>query len=835
MKSSSMMGKKRPRDSTTKPLLSSSTSANKKSQSSRGQTTLMTTKDVLRGKSSQGNRSSRLDEEIGYSESDSDNDNNEGYYNTNDNIPLSKEEIEENQETIDAKRVRLAKEYLSQIAKSVQSKNKHSVDHLDTTVGGIQEEFDNEEDNNIDIHDQISYQLQSTYLLTKGYIIHNIADKLKLLIYEKDNLIRCTHPQADGIHIHEEYYTSTNDKSLQSIQDTNNANTTSTTSSSSSTPSISAPIHIYSRRGHELPITALAVTSDGTQFYTASKGCDIIQWSINYNKDICTKSLTFPGRRRTKQDVEKQIALAASGKKGILPVFGSSYGGGRIGTTSNTDSSSSSSNSNTTTMNESESMMKIVQHHGQTSQDHSSSITMLHPSSKKLSQKAIAIARARGVPDYQIIGHWDEILCLDISPDNHYLASGGRDNTVRLWDIYNYNKQEQIQKVASEISQHTVSKNTTTSSTSSSSSKNTTKSIIKPTETFVGHKDAVTAVVFRPSTGSASTITTTSQGTSSTTRTSTTTSTLYSASYDRMIKIWSIDARAHLDTLFGHQDSILDLTVPSPITNSKENISKERCFTVGKDNTARVWKIAEQSQLLFRGHNDTLSLEVIRSIGDGTLFITGGQDGGLCLWSVHRKRPIYTVPYAHGNGLNIPQRDQYRDKVNNRVTIAEDADGFGPPKGLREQMSLITGCHPDHLSSGYCSWITAISVLPNSNVIVTGSGDGYLRFWKLVSSTDTDNNNTKTNKNTITNPWNNIQGLQYIGGIPMKGIITGIEWSMYNNPVLHTVTNEENSLSSSSSSTALYLIITISQEHRLGRWWNYKGVKNNVVIMKITL
>ncbi len=369
-------------------------------------------------------------------------------------------------------------------------------------------------------------------------------------------------------------------------------------------------------------------------------------------------------------------------------------------------------------------------------------------------------------------------------------------------------------------------------------------------ETFVGHKDAVTAVTFRPSTGSASTITTTSQGNSSTLRSTTTTSTLYSASYDRMIKIWSIDARSHLDTLFGHQDCILDLTVANPFHNSKENSnSKERCLTVGKDNTARVWKIAEQSQLLFRGHNDTLSLEIIRTIGDGSLFITGGQDGSLCLWSIHRKRPIYTVPYAHGNGLTLPKRDEHREKNTTIVSIAEDAGGHGPPHGLREKMSKITGCHVDDLSSGYCSWITAISVLPNSNVCVTGSGDGYLRFWKLVSSNDTPK--STGNKTVLTNPWSTIQGLQYIGGIPLKGIVTGLEWSNYlgDNDDDSSLTNEktQNSTqkdkkSSSTRGTAVtntpkdyYLLATVSQEHRLGRWWTYKGTKNNIVMVKITL
>lgn len=44
---------------------------------------------------------------------------------------------------------------------------------------------------------------------------------------------------------------------------------------------------------------------------------------------------------------------------------------------------------------------------------------------------------------------------------------------------------------------------------------------------------------------------------------------------------------------FGHQDAITAL----------DSLSRERCVTAGgRDRSVRVWKIAEESQLVFHGH-----------------------------------------------------------------------------------------------------------------------------------------------------------------------------------------------------------------------------------------
>ncbi|XP_043108401.1 U3 small nucleolar RNA-interacting protein 2 isoform X2 [Puntigrus tetrazona] len=111
-------------------------------------------------------------------------------------------------------------------------------------------------------------------------------------------------------------------------------------------------------------------------------------------------------------------------------------------------------------------------------------------------KKVQKIAGGRKGTEARHVGHTAHVLCMAISSDGKYLASGDMNKLIMIWDPM------------------------------------TCKHLYK----FKGHRGAVSGLAFRRGTY-----------------------TLYSASHDRSIKVWSVEENAYVETLFGHQDMITGL------------------------------------------------------------------------------------------------------------------------------------------------------------------------------------------------------------------------------------------------------------------------------------
>ena len=151
--------------------------------------------------------------------------------------------------------------------------------------------------------------------------------------------------------------------------------------------------------------------------------------------------------------------------------------------------------------------------------------------------------------------------------------------------------------------------------------------------------------------------------------------TFYSSSRDRTVKIWSLESgdALYIDTLYGHQD-----TVPSV-----HALGKETCVSVGsRDRTARLWKVAEETQLVFRGPEASGgSQEIVSMIEEGA-FVTGTDLGAISLWNTRRKKPLTTALNAH---------------IGNKP-------------------------------------IGALSAYPFTDLAASGSADGFIRLWRAAPS-----------------------------------------------------------------------------------------------------
>jgi ribosomal RNA-processing protein 9 len=87
------------------------------------------------------------------------------------------------------------------------------------------------------------------------------------------------------------------------------------------------------------------------------------------------------------------------------------------------------------------------------------------------------------------------------------------------------------------------------------------------------------------------------------------TNTLYSASSDRTLRLFDLSpgVMGYVETLFGHQDSVSNL-------DSLKGDTVVSCG--GRDRTVRFWKIADETQLVFRGGGTSKVREILEGVLD---------------------------------------------------------------------------------------------------------------------------------------------------------------------------------------------------------------------------
>ncbi|XP_050299763.1 U3 small nucleolar RNA-interacting protein 2 [Anthonomus grandis grandis] len=312
------------------------------------------------------------------------------------------------------------------------------------------------------------------------------------------------------------------------------------------------------------------------------------------------------------------------------------------------------------------------------------------------------------------------LTCLCISNDSDYVFTGSKDGIVAKYSLLNGKKVGLIpfSTNSTEISGHPSEILSITLSTDNNFLAVGDKkgdiyiwnpNNLKHTKTLTGHKKSILGLVFKKDSH-----------------------TLYSCSADKTVKVWSLDEMAYVETLFGHQD----------IVASVDTLFRDRVVTSG-GHDLRIWKITEETQLIYNGH--TGNIDNVRLINEEH-FISGGDDGQICIWSINRKKPLQTIEHAHGK---------------------EDAN---------EQPR----------------WITAVAALMNTDLVATGSYDGFVRLWKLED---------------------NFKMSSLLLKIPVHGLVNCLQFTADGSKIL----------------------VCVSRDYRLGRWNTVKTAKNCILVIPFVI
>lgn len=220
---------------------------------------------------------------------------------------------------------------------------------------------------------------------------------------------------------------------------------------------------------------------------------------------------------------------------------------------------------------------------------------------------------------------------------------------------------------------------------------------------------------------------------------------LFTASTDRCIRHYNIKDRLYLETLYGHQSSVTGLDCYSTATQQQP-----APVSVGADRTARWWKLAQDTHCIYRGGSKWPAADAIAALHENW-FVTGHVNGTVALWKTDKKRPIAQV-------MHCPNDDNNND----------------PAPG------------EDEVNAG----VVSLACIRGSDVVASGSSDGWVRFWKADVSE---------------------RALEPLCQIPVHGFVNGL--------AIH--------------SDATYAVAAVGQEHRSGRWQRIPRAKNRLAILKL--
>ncbi|KAG0645292.1 putative U3 small nucleolar RNA-associated 13 [Hyphodiscus hymeniophilus] len=295
----------------------------------------------------------------------------------------------------------------------------------------------------------------------------------------------------------------------------------------------------------------------------------------------------------------------------------------------------------------------------------------------------------------QLKGHDDIIICLDIDWSGHWIATGAKDNTARLW---------RIDPATNSFTCHT---------------------------TFTGHAESLGAIALPHTTPPESSPAFKSPLDHPPAY-------LLTGSQDQTIKRWDIP-----------RDSSTARKAPRAIYTRKAHdkdinaldISQNNQFfaSASQDKTVKIWVIEEgEVQGVLRGHRrgvwsvkfapkDTPSIvgESGPAAGKG-LILTGSGDKTLKLWSLSDFSCLRTFE-GHANSvlkvcwLNLPNPE---DRSRKHVQVAS-AGGDGLVK-VWDATSGEVDCTLDNHEDR----VWALTIHPYTNMIVSGSGDSTVTFWK---------------------------------------------------------------------------------------------------------
>ncbi|MEG5034302.1 AAA-like domain-containing protein [Microcoleus sp. AT3-D2] len=286
----------------------------------------------------------------------------------------------------------------------------------------------------------------------------------------------------------------------------------------------------------------------------------------------------------------------------------------------------------------------------------------------------------------RLLGHSSPVLAVDVSPDGQLIATGGGDQTAKIW---------QRDGTLLHTLQHTIS-SVYALRFSPDSQRLVTSSVDgniylwsregKLLKTFQGHKAAIWAIAVSPD-GER----------------------IASASEDSTIRLWSVDGKP-LKTLSGHQGAVWGVAF-SPDGNLLASSST--------DNTVKVWTLDGELVNTLEGHGAAVWEVEFALLADNSgvkrpAIISASADNTVKLW-----QPDGTLLRT----LSGHSSEVFEVAVSTAGDLIASASADQTINLWKPDGTLLK------VLKGHQSGIRGLTFIPNSQMVVSASDDYTARLW----------------------------------------------------------------------------------------------------------
>jgi len=283
-------------------------------------------------------------------------------------------------------------------------------------------------------------------------------------------------------------------------------------------------------------------------------------------------------------------------------------------------------------------------------------------------------------------GHTGAVFSVAYAPGGATLATGGNDDTVRIWDARTGQQQHQLTGHASWVRSVAYAPGGATLATGGDDG--TVRIWDARTgqqqHQLTGHTDAVLAVAYAPDGA-----------------------TLATGGNDGTVRIWDARTGQQQHQLTGRAGWVFAVAyAPDGATLA----------TGGSDGTVRIWDARTgQQQHQLTGHTS-----LVRSVAyapDGATLATGGNDDTVRIWDARTGQQQHQLDGHTGAVLS--------------VAYAPDGGTLATSDGIDGSVRIWdarTG-QQQHQLTGHVGWVWSVAYAPGGATLATGGDDGTVRIW----------------------------------------------------------------------------------------------------------